>query len=192
MRQESPTDVAAIRAGAVAALQNAAHTDHTERFIVGALRKGRALMLALAASALAGCAPFWNSIVALDGAGAHDPSSVATIGIDARHPLILRGIDGRRVPGTCVQSALRSCTFLAAPGRHTLWASSVPAGIPLIVQSIRCYAIEVVLAPGSRYTLREDPGRDLAVALGPGSTEPLAIGRLVDKPLVIERNCRWR
>lgn len=140
---------------------------------------------------LAGCAPLSSSIVSLDGADARDPSAVATIGIDGWRPLIVRGVDGRLVRGLCLESALRSCTFVAAPGRHTLWVTSTPAGIPLIVQSIRCYAIEVVLAAGSRYTLRDDPERATAVVLVQGSTEPVAVGRLVDQPLVIGRGCRW-
>jgi putative acetyltransferase len=49
IRPESPDDVAAIRAVTVAAFLNAPHTDHTEHFIVDALRKAGALTLSFVA-----------------------------------------------------------------------------------------------------------------------------------------------
>ncbi|WP_111658001.1 GNAT family N-acetyltransferase [Isoalcanivorax indicus] len=49
IREELPTDVAAIHAVTIAAFMNAPHTDHTEQFIVDALRKAGALFLSLVA-----------------------------------------------------------------------------------------------------------------------------------------------
>ena len=49
IRQELPSDVAAIRAFTVAALLNALHTDHTDQFIIDALRKAGALAISLVA-----------------------------------------------------------------------------------------------------------------------------------------------
>ena len=49
IRQESPSDVAAIHAVTAAAFLNAPHTAHTEEFIVEALRKAGALTLSLVA-----------------------------------------------------------------------------------------------------------------------------------------------
>ena len=49
IRKETPTDVAAIEAVTVAAFQNAAHTSHTEQFIIAALRKTGQLSVSLVA-----------------------------------------------------------------------------------------------------------------------------------------------
>ncbi len=49
IRQESPSDVAAIHAVTVAAFLNAPHTAHTEQFIVDALRKAGALAISFVA-----------------------------------------------------------------------------------------------------------------------------------------------
>ncbi|WP_017304424.1 GNAT family N-acetyltransferase [Spirulina subsalsa] len=49
IRQELPSDVAAIHALTVAAFLNAPHTAHTEQFIVDALRKAGSLTLSLVA-----------------------------------------------------------------------------------------------------------------------------------------------
>lgn len=49
IRKEASTDVAAIEAVTVAAFQNAAHTSHTEQFIIAALRKAGQLSVSLVA-----------------------------------------------------------------------------------------------------------------------------------------------
>jgi putative acetyltransferase len=49
IRKEAPTDVAAIEDVTVAAFLNAAHTDHTEQFIVSALRNSGRLSVSLVA-----------------------------------------------------------------------------------------------------------------------------------------------
>ncbi|WP_442684100.1 GNAT family N-acetyltransferase [Stenotrophomonas sp. JC08] len=49
IRSETPADIAAIEAVTVAAFQHAAHTQHTEQFIVAALRRSGALTVSLVA-----------------------------------------------------------------------------------------------------------------------------------------------
>ncbi len=49
IREESPSDVAAIHALTAAAFLNAPHTDHTEQFIVDALRNSGVLSVSLVA-----------------------------------------------------------------------------------------------------------------------------------------------
>jgi putative acetyltransferase len=49
IRAETPADIAAIEAVTVAAFLHAPHTDHTEQFIVNALRKAGKLTLSLVA-----------------------------------------------------------------------------------------------------------------------------------------------
>lgn len=50
IRQESPADVAAIHAVTEAAFLNAPHADHTEQFVVRALREAGALSISLVAT----------------------------------------------------------------------------------------------------------------------------------------------
>lgn len=49
IRPETPSDVAAIHDVTTAAFRNAPHTDHTEQFIVGALRNSGVLSVSLVA-----------------------------------------------------------------------------------------------------------------------------------------------
>lgn len=49
IRKEEPSDTAAIEATTIAAFQNAAHTSHTEQFIVSALRNAGQLAVSLVA-----------------------------------------------------------------------------------------------------------------------------------------------
>lgn len=49
IRNELPTDTAAIEAVTIAAFKNAAHTDYTEQFIIRELRNSGALLLSLVA-----------------------------------------------------------------------------------------------------------------------------------------------
>ncbi len=49
IRKEAPADVAAIEAVTISAFLNAAHTDHTEQFIVNALRSSGQLAVSLVA-----------------------------------------------------------------------------------------------------------------------------------------------
>ena len=49
IRKEAPSDTAAVEAVTIAAFQNAAHTDHTEQFIVRELRNSGQLSVSLVA-----------------------------------------------------------------------------------------------------------------------------------------------
>jgi len=49
IRKEAPYDIAAIEAVTIAAFLNAVHTDHTEQFIVSALRNSGRLSVSLVA-----------------------------------------------------------------------------------------------------------------------------------------------
>lgn len=146
----------------------------------------------LALAVLGACAPLSLSVISLDGSGTDNLSIVARLSADAGHPLILRGIDGHPIATVRVPSALRNWSFVVAPGKHLLWVSSVPYGHPLFPQFIRCYAIDASLDAGAQYILRFDPADEQALLLRHGSTQAEATGRLVDKPLMLERNCRWQ
>ncbi len=152
----------------------------------------RLLALLLASTVLAACAPLTHSIIALDGADTGNLAAVAVFDNDDQQPLLVRGIDGRPIDAIRVPSVFRDWSFVVTPGSHRLWLSSVPHGHPFLPQFIRCYAMEVALAPGERYILRDDPEHDLALLLRPGTPQPAAVGTLVDKPFVFERACRWQ
>lgn len=147
--------------------------------------------VALAAAATFGCAPLTHSHITLDGSATDAPSAAATLSLDPDNPLILRGLDGAPIRPLRVPSALRTWTFFVKPGRHLLWASSVPWGLPLWPQSMRCYAIDVQLEAGTEYVLRHDADRRHALVVRRGATVPEATGRLVDEPWIMERSCRW-
>lgn len=152
----------------------------------------RALALWLAPAVLSGCAPLSRSVVPVDGASPEDIAAVSMLTVDSQHPLLLRGVDERPLPVVRVPSALRTWSFAVSPGRHTLWISTVPYGHPLIPQFIRCYVMDVSLEPGSSYVLRYEPARELALLLRPDDSEPRATGQLVDRPLMLARDCRWQ
>ena len=149
------------------------------------------LWAAMAAAATSGCAPLSHSLVSLDGSATGAPSAVATLTLDPDNPLILRGLDGAPIRPVRVPSALRTWSFVVKPGKHLLWASSVPYGLPLLPQSMRCYAIDVRLEAGTEYVLRHDADRRHALVVRRGAAAPEATGRLVDEPSIMERSCRW-
>lgn len=168
---------------------NSAHTARRRR------RRQRPALaspwVALVAAAISGCAPLSHSRISLDGSATDAPSAVATLELDPDHPLILRGLDATPIRPLRVPSALRTWSFSVKPGRHLLWASSVPYGLPLLPQSMRCYAIDVQLEAGAQYVLRHDADRRHALVVRRGAAAPEAIGRLVDEPSIMERSCRW-
>lgn len=152
----------------------------------------RTLLAWLASLVLGGCAPLSHSIVSLDGSDTGNLAAVALLSTDSDHPLLLRGVDGQPLGTVRVPNAFRSWSFVLAPGKHLLWVSSVPYGHPLLPQFIRCYAMDVSLEPGSHHVLQYEPTHEEALLRRQGGTQAVATGRLVDKPLMLERNCRWQ
>jgi len=146
----------------------------------------------LASVLLVSCAPITHSIISLDGSSTEDLASVSILAIDSGHPLLLRGIDGQVLTTVHIPSVFCDWSFVVSPGIHLLWVSTIPYGHPLIPQFVRCYAIKVSLDPGVRYVLRYEPTLEQALLLRYGSDQPEATGRLVDKPLIFERNCLWQ
>ncbi len=138
------------------------------------------------------CAPLSQSVQSIDGANPEAGGSVARIAIDTTHPVLLRAVDGTFLATAQVSSSLRSFAYVLHPGTHVLWVSSAPYGLPLVPQRIKCYVLNVRLSAGSSYTLRFDVPTQAPVLAHAASSEPEAVGALVDEPLVLERACRWR
>ena len=152
---------------------------------------GRQLFFALVAAVLVSCAPLSHRVVPLQGADTANPAGIAIISVDPDYPLLLEGLDGKRLAKLNFQSPLRSYSYTAPPGAHVLWLSSVPYGAPLLPQRLRCYEMHVRLEPGTHYVLREAPARKMALLLRRRGRDSVAYGRRVDNPLIFHRNCRW-
>jgi hypothetical protein len=141
---------------------------------------------------LGSCAPLSHKVISIDGTSTENLATVSMLSVDLKHPLLLVGLDGELLQAVRFQSAFRTWSFVVSPGEHILWVSNVPYGLPLIPQRRRCYAMDVFLEPGSHYILREDPTDELVLLLPQGGSKPVASGRLVDNPLIFERDCRWK
>ena len=150
----------------------------------------RALLLLAMAVMVGGFAPLTHSVVSLDGASADNPALVSVLVHDSANPLILHAIDGNMLP-IRVPTAFRDWSFVVSPGRHVLWVSGLPYPHPLIPQHRTCYTLDAVLEAGATYILKEDFAREQAFLFLQGRREPVVTGRLVDRPWVFERDCRW-
>lgn len=132
IRQESPSDVAAIHAVTMAAFLNAPHTDHTEQFIVDALRKAGALTISLVAEE----AGEVTGHVAVSPVSVSDGSAgwYGLGPISVRPELQRRGIGSR-----LMQAALRllrergaaGCVLLGDPAYYSRFGFKPEAGLVL-------------------------------------------------------------
>lgn len=140
---------------------------------------------------LHGCASLTHETIAVGVADAADTATTARVALVASQPVILRGVDGRQLPSAHIPNAVRAYTFVLAPGARELWVSTVPYANALLAQHVGCYVLRATLAAGGDYQLRFDPERVAAVLLPAGSSQPEAVGELIDQPLIVERACRW-
>lgn len=129
-RQESPSDVAAIHTVTVAAFLNAPHTDHTEQFIVDALRRAGALTISLVAEEAGEVA----------GHVAVSPVSVSdgSAGWYGLGPISVRPeLQGRGIGSLLMQAALRllrergatGCVLLGDPAYYSRFGFKLEAGL---------------------------------------------------------------
>lgn len=132
IRQESPSDVAAIHAVTVAAFLDAPHTDHTEQFIVDALRKAGALTISLVA----------EEAGEVTGHVAISPVSVSdgSAGWYGLGPISVRPeLQGRGIGSLLMQAALRllrergaaGCVLLGDPAYYSRFGFKPEAGLVL-------------------------------------------------------------
>jgi hypothetical protein len=152
----------------------------------------RAARLPAIAVLLGACASLTHDRIGVAGAAADaDPATVAHIRLGAEQPVILRGVDGKLLGSVHIPNSVRAYTYVLPPGPRELWVSTVPYANAVMPQHLGCYALRVTLAAGGDYLLRFDPQR-VAPVLGPGdASQPLATGALLDRPLIVERACRW-
>lgn len=149
------------------------------------------LAVALAV-ALAGCAALSPSPIPVDIAPFADSSTLSTVAVDPSEPVLVRGVDGRLLPGVHVSNWLRPLSYTLQPGNRVLWLSQLPHPIPFVPQSIDCHVLRATLTDGSSYVLRLDRTRGLPVLSSLDETEPEVVGALVDRAFLPERGCRWR
>lgn len=154
-------------------------------------RLGDAARLSLVAF-VAACSALSQSVVSVDGANAEWTDLVARIAVDTERPVLIRAVDEKNISSVQLSSRLRSFTYALHPGRHVLWVSSAPYGLPLVPQRLKCYIINATLTAGALYLLRFDATRQTPVLSQPAGSESEATGILVDEPFIHERSCRWR
>lgn len=132
IRQESPFDVASIHAVAEMAFRNAPHTDHTEQFIVDALRKAGALTISLVAEQA-------GEVV---GHVAVSPVSVSddSTGWFGLGPIsVIPGLQGRGIGSRLMMEALRllrergaaGCVLLGDPAYYARFGFTPTKGLVL-------------------------------------------------------------
>jgi hypothetical protein len=146
----------------------------------------------LLAGLLTGCAHLGPDLIPVGEATAGDLSRVALLREDSNHPVIVRGVDGIALDSVRIPSPITDYAYVLTPGRHTLWVKGAPYPHPLVPQRIYCYSIEITLEKGGQYVLVEERDNDRALALDERTRAIVAVGPLVDKPWVFERDCRWR
>jgi hypothetical protein len=157
------------------------------------LKAGRAVprAAALTGAWLCACASLTHETISVGAADAAAAASTARVSLVASQPVILRGVDGKMLPGAHVPNAVRSYTFVLPPGPRELWVSTVPYADARLAQHMGCYVLRATLDAGAEYQLRFDPERVAAVLLPAGASQPVAVGQLIDQPLIVERACRW-
>jgi len=143
------------------------------------------------AGALAGCAPLAPDLIPLGEATTDNLSRVGLLHEDSNHPAILRGVDGRPLESVRMPTPITNYAYVLTPGRHTLWMKGLPYPHPLIPQHIYCYSMAITVERGGQYVLVEDRDNNRAVAVNEKTRQIVAIGPLVDKPWMFERDCHW-
>lgn len=141
--------------------------------------------------ALHGCVALTRGIVPVDGADPADTGAVR-LDIDTDHPVLLRAVGGKPLPGVQVSSHARAFSYVLHPGDRVLWLSDVPYSFPFLPQRLKCYVLRADLAAGARYLLRMDDAMRRPVLIDTTRQHPVAKSELVDEPLIYERGCRWR
>ena len=140
---------------------------------------------------LHGCVALSRGIVPVDGADLADTGAVR-LDIDTDHPVLLRAVDEKPLPGVQVSSRARAFSYVLHPGERVLWLSDVPYGFPFFPQRLKCYVMHANLAAGARYLLRMDGAPRRPVLIDAMQHDTVAEGVLVDEPLIYERGCRWQ
>jgi hypothetical protein len=178
----------ALAAALVASLLGGRAQPERQAIRAAIRRKSQLLLFALL---VAGCAHFQMTLVPLDGSETNDLSRVSLIMEDEGFPLLLRGLDGVPLKSMRVPSAFGKYAYVVSPGRHVLWVKGAPYPHPLLPQRIRCYVLDVELAQGARYLLKEEVTAKKALLLVGATGKVESTGELVDEPLVFVRDCKW-
>lgn len=140
----------------------------------------------------AGCAVLRGTEIHIDGTLTKDSAEVARIAVHPGKPVLLRAVDEEFLASIQVSNYLRPITYVLTPGRHVLWLSEVPAGIPFIPQHINCFTMLVTLVAGKDYDLELGSPEKVPTLRRSDSAEEVAVGVLVDRAFLMERGCRWQ
>lgn len=156
------------------------------------VRYARLLSGLALAGGLAGCAVLPRSEIPVDGAPHAEDAEVARISIHPGKPVLLRAVDEKLLASIQISNYLRPLTYVLRPGTHVLWLSEPPAGIPFLPQRVNCHVMSVNLAPGTSYVLELDSRGSQPTLRRVDSVSPDSVGVVVDRPLLIERGCKWQ
>lgn len=143
-------------------------------------------------SLFAGCAVLPGAEISIDGASHTKELEAVKVSIHPGRPVLLRAVDEKLLAAIQISNYLRPLTYILHSGRHVLWLSEPPAGVPFLPQRISCYVMRVHLVAGNGYVLELDRQVMLPVLRRVGVEEPEATGVVVDRPLVVERGCKWQ
>lgn len=153
---------------------------------------GKSALCLILSLGLNACAYNRQSFISLDGTAVDDLSRVAVIQEDRDFPAVLRGIDGISFESLRMSQIFGREAYIVQAGGHVLWLKGSVYPHPLIPQRIRCYVMDVQLAQGVQYRLKEDVRLKQALLLDDATGRTVAAGQLVDEPWVFLHDCKWR
>lgn len=121
-----------------------------------------------------------------------DEPELSRVLVSAGHPVIVRGVDAKLLSTIQISNYLRPLTYHFRVGKHVLWLQEPPAGIPFIPQRVSCYTMQVELFVGVSYVLELNTELMLPVLRKANDESPVAVGVIVDQPLLVQRGCKWQ
>jgi hypothetical protein len=156
------------------------------------LGASRLVVSLLLAGAFAGCAVLPSAEIRIDGATHAADLEAARISIHPGKPVLIRAVDERLLPSIQVSNYLRPITYVLPPGEHVLWLSEPPAGVPFLPQRVSCYVMRATLVANTAYVLELNKQIMLPTLRKVSLDELDSVGVVVDRPLLIERGCKWQ
>ena len=150
----------------------------------------KSFLLSLLATALLVSACNRQPMHSVDGASIDDSSSIVRL---REGSMLLRGLDGKVWDATKIPNMFSDFTYVFTPGQHTLWGMNIQGGHPLLLESLRCYAIDnVELKAGVVYRLNEDKNAARAILVREDTGVEVASGKLVDTKSAYTETCNWK
>jgi len=146
------------------------------------------IALVLATLLLSACKE--TPLYSIDGTATDNPSSVVRV---REGSMLLRGLDGKSWDTSKIPNMFSDFLYVMKPGTHTLWGMNIQGGHPLLLENLRCYAInDVELKAGVVYRLNEDKEAVRAILVREDTGAEVASGKLVDQKAAYSEGCNWK